>query len=149
MSETVNANGLQALAGKPSPNSRGTGTNDISGDYQMLYQSGLSYNEVSVTEQWSSSVQSFVLTIPDTAWESFSPDLNASGQYAMFKSIDGTLVAYASLCTLFQPIVRCIVIVIYEQTPGRPDHEHRPGEPPPTGVWIGTSSGGACPPVDR
>ena len=147
MSETVNANGLQALVGKPSPNSRGTDTDNISGTYQVLHQLGFDHDEISITEEWSPS-QSFFLTVRDDAWEPASTGLNSSGQYAMFKSSDGKRVAYASLCRLFQPSIRCIVIVICEQTPGRSDHESRPGEQPPTGVWIGMSTGGACPPVD-
>src|ERR1700759_235573 len=104
MSETVNAKGLQALAGRPSPNSRGMDTDDISGTYQKLYHFGFNHQELSIFSATGglSPAPSFVLTIPGTdSWEPLTGP-NSSGQYAMLKSSDGKRVAYASLCTLFQ-----------------------------------------------
>lgn len=145
MSETVNANGLQALAGKPSPNSRATDTGNISGTYQRLYQSGFDHQEIGIYEASGGlePVPSFVMRVQDTDNWASPLDNNSNGQYATFKSNDGSIVAHASL---FQPIQGCIVILFYHLTPGRPGHAHHPGDQTPTGVWIGMSSGGTCPP---
>ena len=151
MSETMNAGGAQTLESRLRLNDQTTPTENPAGTYDKIYRSpeapdvaAMTVTRVDVNDPLPNYY--FTLTPGNSAGEwktvqfdaSVISDIPITALQFAIAEVPGSQV-YVSLCTLVGPPQTCL-LVYYPS-----DNESLP-EPLPTGVWLGTSSGGGSHP---
>lgn len=147
MNETMNEGKLQVTESRPWLTNQTTVTDDIIGIFEKFYGFDFGHDKVEISSNPSTPAGGLCLKLDDatTAWGTSPFAVGGNAQYTKFTSADNTEVAYVSLCELFDSAKKCLVIAIYTLAASLTEHKHHTGhaEPPPTGVWMGTTSGGA------
>jgi hypothetical protein len=143
MSETMTAGHSRTLDRLPLPTPQVETTNNITGDYSCVYSSGdaFSYSSINVVEtivlDGVDSSGTFAALSIDGIVAQGTADLSQPNPTAATLTMtSSSIVIYASLCQLLDPLAQCVVLLFVD--PDKIDSL-------PVGVWVGTSSGGSSP----